>query len=176
MLAQGADPTQVLEAPAAGNTDIGEAGDGGDSHVSAADMVFSLTGQVVEATAGYDTQGLAFAATSTDDLTGADAVTLAAATSSETTPDTTPPALTIVINPDGSMTFTFTKPPVGFDASDVSVSNGTLTNLVQDPTDPTSWTGTLTPKPILKGRSLSPFLMVHIAMKMAFQVRAGRIR
>lgn len=81
-IAQGADPTQVLEAPAAGNTDIGEAGDGGGSHVSAADMVFSLTGQVVEATAGYDTQGLAFAATSTDNLTSADAVTLAAATSS----------------------------------------------------------------------------------------------
>ncbi|MCW2488782.1 retention module-containing protein, partial [Candidatus Symbiopectobacterium sp. NZEC127] len=150
-IAQGADPTQVLEAPAAGNTDVGEAGDGGGSHVNAADMVFGLTGQVVEATAGYDTQGLAFAATSTDDLTGADAANRAAAASSETTPDTTPPALTIVINPDGSVTFTFTKPPVGFDASDVSVSNGTLTNLVQDPTDPTRWTGTLTPNPNFEG-------------------------
>ncbi|WP_264628634.1 Ig-like domain-containing protein, partial [Candidatus Symbiopectobacterium sp. NZEC135] len=49
------------------------------------------------------------------------------------------------------MTFTFTKPPVGFDASDVSVSNGTLTNLVQDPTDPTRWTGTLTPNPNFEG-------------------------
>ena len=150
-IAQGADPTQVLEAPAAGNTDIGEAGDGGGSHVNPADMVFALTGQIVEATAGYDTQGLAFATATTDDLTGADAITPIAAANNETTPDSTPPALTIVINPDDSVTFTFTKPPVGFESGDINVTNGTLTNLVQDPTDPTRWTGTLTPNPNFEG-------------------------
>jgi hypothetical protein len=44
------------------------------------------------------------------------------------------------------ITFTFNEPPVGFNPSDVSVTNGTLGNtLTVSPTDPTVYTATFTP-------------------------------
>ncbi|WP_254592602.1 retention module-containing protein, partial [Pectobacterium polaris] len=145
-IAQGADPTQVLEATAAGNDDTGEAGDGGGGHFNPT-VVLNLTAEVVTTPIGYDTAGSSFTDRASSVLDGVDSSTtlLAAAT------DTTPPSVTIVINSDGTVSFVFTAPPVGFDLSDITVTNGSVTNLVQDPNDPTRWTATLTPAANFEG-------------------------
>ncbi|MGV0820932.1 Ig-like domain-containing protein [Martelella sp. AMO21009] len=44
----------------------------------------------------------------------------------------------------GTVTFTFSEPVTGFDGSDVTVGNGTLSNLTQ--TGPNTWTATVTPE------------------------------
>ncbi|ENO7534253.1 retention module-containing protein [Morganella morganii] len=72
-IAQGADPTQVFEATAAGNTDVGEAGDGGGSHTA---VVLDLTGQIVDPTAGYPTAGIDFATIGTVETDGIDSKSL----------------------------------------------------------------------------------------------------
>ncbi|MEH0834392.1 retention module-containing protein, partial [Pectobacterium cacticida] len=71
---QGADPTQILEATAAGNTDIGEAGDGGGSHAA---VVLDLTGQIVDPTVGYPTAGIGFATDNLVETDGFDTQSLA---------------------------------------------------------------------------------------------------
>ncbi|MDG0802622.1 Ig-like domain-containing protein [Pectobacterium polaris] len=147
-IAQGADPTQVLEATAAGNDDTGEAGDGGGGHFNPT-VVLNLTAEVVTTPIGYDTAGLSFTDRASSVLDGVDSSTLLAATTDTT--DTTPPSVTIVINSDGTVSFVFTTPPVGFDLSDITVTNGSITNLVQDPNDPTRWTATLTPATNFEG-------------------------
>ncbi|WP_155278033.1 retention module-containing protein [Pectobacterium odoriferum] len=147
-IAQGADPTQVLEATAAGNDDTGDAGDGGGGHFNPT-VVLNLTADVVTAPIGYETAGISFTDRASSVLDGADSSTLLAAATDTT--DTTPPSVTIVINRDGTISFVFTKPPVGFDLSDITVANGSVTNLVQDPNDPTRWTATLTPAANFEG-------------------------
>ncbi|MFJ5437800.1 Ig-like domain-containing protein [Pectobacterium brasiliense] len=147
-IAQGADPTQVLEATAAGNDDTGEAGDGGGGHFNST-VVLNLTAEVVTTPIGYDTAGSSFTDRASSVLDGADSSTLLAAATDTT--DTTPPSVTLVINSDGTVSFVFTKPIVGFDLSDITVTNGAVTNLVQDPNDPTRWTATLTPAANFEG-------------------------
>ncbi|WP_409161036.1 retention module-containing protein, partial [Pectobacterium sp. B2J-2] len=147
-IAQGADPTQVLEATAAGNDDVGEAGDGGGGHFDST-VILDLTADVVTAPIGYDTAGISFTDRALSVLEGADASPLLVTTTNTT--DTTPPSVTLVINSDGTISFIFTKPPVGFDLSDITVVNGSVTNLVQDPNDPTRWTATLTPADNFEG-------------------------
>ncbi|MCA5921779.1 beta strand repeat-containing protein, partial [Pectobacterium brasiliense] len=147
-IAQGADPTQVLEATAAGNDDTGEAGDGGGGHFNST-VVLNLTAEVVTTPIGYDTAGSSFTDRASFVLDGADSSTLLAAATDTT--DTTPPSVTLVINSDGTVNFVFTKPIVGFDLSDITVTNGAVTNLVQDPNDPTRWTATLTPAANFEG-------------------------
>ncbi|MFP9230297.1 retention module-containing protein [Pectobacterium cacticida] len=71
---QGADPTQILEATAAGNTDVGEAGDGGGSHTA---VVLDLTGQIVDPTVGYPTAGIGFATDNLVETDGFDTQSLA---------------------------------------------------------------------------------------------------
>ncbi|MFC0143951.1 immunoglobulin-like domain-containing protein [Pectobacterium cacticida] len=71
---QGADPTQILEATAAGNTDVGEAGDGGGSHAA---VVLDLTGQIVDPTVGYPTAGIGFATDNLVETDGFDTQSLA---------------------------------------------------------------------------------------------------
>ncbi|MGV0909184.1 Ig-like domain-containing protein, partial [Martelella sp. FOR1707] len=44
----------------------------------------------------------------------------------------------------GTVTFTFSEPVTGFEAGDVTVGNGTLSNLTQ--TGPNTWTATVTPE------------------------------
>ncbi|WP_264371792.1 Ig-like domain-containing protein [Shewanella donghaensis] len=51
--------------------------------------------------------------------------------------------MTVTINDDGTVSFQFSETPKGFDATDVAVTNGSISNLVQDPTDPTLWTADL---------------------------------
>ncbi|MGG4773552.1 retention module-containing protein [Paenalcaligenes sp. Me52] len=59
-----------------------------------------------------------------------------------TTP--TAPTLKVTINKDGTVSFNFSEKPVGFDATDVHVSNdGRIENLRPDPTDPTKWVADL---------------------------------
>ncbi len=147
-IAQGADPTQVLEATAAGNDDTGEAGDGGGGHFNPA-VVLNLTAEVVTTPIGYDTAGISFTDRASSVLDGVNSSTLLTAATDTT--DTTPPSVTIVINSDGTISFVFTKPPVGFDLTDINVTNGSVTNLVQDPNDPTRWTATLTPAANFEG-------------------------
>ncbi|APS31074.1 Ig-like domain-containing protein [Pectobacterium brasiliense] len=147
-IAQGADPTQVLEATAAGNDDTGEAGDGGGGHFNPT-VVLNLTAEVVTTPIGYDTAGSSFTDRASSVLDGVDSSTLLPAATNTT--DTTPPSVTIVINSDGTVSFVFTKPVVGFDLSDITVTNGAVTNLVQDPNDPTRWTATLTPAANFEG-------------------------
>ena len=43
-----------------------------------------------------------------------------------------------------SVTFTFSEVPVGFSADDLSISGGTISNLVQSTSDPKVWTATFT--------------------------------
>nr|WP_330165200.1 Ig-like domain-containing protein [Pectobacterium versatile] len=148
-IAQGADPTQVLEATAAGNDNTGEAGDGGGGHFNPA-VVLNLTAEVVTTPIGYDTAGASFTDRASSVLDGVDSSTTLLAEATDST-DTTPPSVTIVINSDGTVSFVFTKPIIGFDLSDISVTNGSITNLVQDPNDPTRWTATLTPAANFEG-------------------------
>ncbi|PWC09831.1 hypothetical protein B4923_18235, partial [Brenneria roseae subsp. americana] len=70
---QGADPTQVLEATAAGNDSAGEAGDGGGGHTA---VVLDLTGQIVDVTVGYPTAGIGFATDGVEEFDGADTQSL----------------------------------------------------------------------------------------------------
>ncbi|WP_390962394.1 Ig-like domain-containing protein [Pectobacterium aroidearum] len=147
-IAQGADPTQVLEATAAGNDDTGEAGDGGGGHFNPT-VVLNLTAEVVTTPIGYDTAGISFTDRASSVLDGVNSSTLLTAATDTT--DTTQPSVTIVINSDGTISFVFTKPPVGFDLADINVTNGSVTNLVQDPNDPTRWTATLTPAANFEG-------------------------
>nr|WP_230458268.1 Ig-like domain-containing protein [Pectobacterium carotovorum] len=147
-IAQGADPTQVLEATAAGNDDTGEAGDGGGGHFNPT-VVLNLTAEVVTTPIGYDTAGISFTDRASSVLDGVNSSTLLTAATDTT--DTTPPSVTLVINSDGTISFVFTKPPVGFDLTDINVTNGSVTNLVQDPNDPTRWTATLTPAANFEG-------------------------
>ncbi|WKA64723.1 Ig-like domain-containing protein [Pectobacterium aroidearum] len=147
-IAQGADPTQVLEATAAGNDDTGEAGDGGGGHFNPT-VVLNLTAEVVTTPIGYDTAGISFTDRASSVLDGVNSSTLLTAATDTT--DSTPPSVTIVINSDGTISFVFTKPPVGFDLTDINVTNGSVTNLVQDPNDPTRWTATLTPAANFEG-------------------------
>ncbi|WP_434497754.1 Ig-like domain-containing protein [Pectobacterium aroidearum] len=150
-IAQGADPTQVLEATAAGNDDTGEAGDGGGGHFNPT-VVLNLTAEVVTTPIGYDTAGVSFTDRASSVLDGVDSSTTLLTAAADTT-DTTPPSVTIVINSDGTISFVFTKPPVGFDLTDITVTNGSVTNLVQDPNDPTRWTATLTPAANFEGEA-----------------------
>ncbi|MEH2922330.1 Ig-like domain-containing protein [Samsonia erythrinae] len=145
-IAQGIDPTQALEATAAGNDDTGEAGDGGGSHAA---VVLDLTGDVVVATMGYDTEALAFNDSESSVLNG-DEIATSLMTVSDSG-DITPPSVTVAIEDDGTLRFVFSEPPVGFDLSDITVTNGSVTNLVQDPSDPTRWTATLTPAANFEG-------------------------
>ncbi|WP_437217267.1 Ig-like domain-containing protein [Pectobacterium sp. LFLA-215] len=147
-IAQGADPTQVLEATAAGNDSTGDAGDGGGGHFNPA-VVLNLTAEVVTTPIGYDTAGLSFTDRASSVLDGVDSSTLLTAAADTT--DTTPPSVILVINSDGTISFVFTKPPVGFDLTDITVTNGSVTNLVQDPNDLTRWTATLTPAANFEG-------------------------
>ncbi|WP_368350136.1 Ig-like domain-containing protein [Pectobacterium peruviense] len=147
-IAQGADPTQVLEATAAGNDDSGDAGDGGGGHFNST-VVLNLTGDVVTTPIGYDTAGISFTDRASSVLDGIDSSTSIIAATDTT--DTTPPSVTIVINSDGTISFVFTRTPVGFDLSDVTVTNGSITNLVQDPNDSTRWTATLRPATNFEG-------------------------
>ncbi|WP_434060394.1 Ig-like domain-containing protein [Pectobacterium aroidearum] len=147
-IAQGADPTQMLEATAAGNDDTGEAGDGGGGHFNPT-VVLNLTAEVVTTPIGYDTAGISFTDRASSVLDGVNSSTLLTAATDTT--DTTPPSVTIAINSDGTISFVFTKPPVGFDLTDINVTNGSVTNLVQDPNDPTRWTATLTPAANFEG-------------------------
>ncbi|WP_315709782.1 retention module-containing protein [Brenneria uluponensis] len=150
-IAQGADPTQVLEATAAGagNGDIGEAGDGGGGH-STADIMLNLTGKIVDPTAGFDTTGITNSVTDIPSLT--DPNLLAAQIQETSIPsDTTSPSIVITFNRDGSLNFQFTEAPVGFDLSDITVNNGIVSDLLQDPNDPTHWTAVLTPSSNFEG-------------------------
>ncbi|WP_253272510.1 retention module-containing protein, partial [Pectobacterium brasiliense] len=145
-IAQGADPTQVLEATAAGNDDAGEAGSGGGAHST---VVLDLTGEVVTVPVGYDTDEQSLTDQSLP-IRNSEVSSIPLTTVTDIT-DITPPAVTIVINSDGTISFVFTKPIVGFDLSNITVTNGAVTNLVQDPNDPTRWTATLTPAANFEG-------------------------
>ncbi|WP_245394226.1 Ig-like domain-containing protein [Pectobacterium parvum] len=107
-----------------------------------------MTAEVVTTPIGYDTAGLSFTDRASSVLDGVDSSTLLAAATDTT--DTTPPSVTIVINSDGTVSFV-SQNDYWFDLSDITVTNGSITNLVQDPNDPTRWTATLTPAANFEG-------------------------
>ncbi|KAA8995535.1 retention module-containing protein, partial [Affinibrenneria salicis] len=142
-IAQGADPTQILDPTAAGNEDIGEAGDGGGSHTA---VVLDLTGKVVDPTSGFATNGLNGTSDNVDDTETAASTLVSSNTDTTDTSDTTAPSLTVTIGDNGTVEFTFSETPSGFTPGDVTVEHGTLGDLVQDANDPTHWTAVLTPE------------------------------
>ncbi|WP_336580013.1 retention module-containing protein, partial [Alcaligenes sp. CHO6] len=63
-----------------------------------------------------------------------------------------PPSVTVKINDDGTVTFTFTEVPFGFDVGDIVVTGGgRIEGLTPDNNDPKNWTGTLVPPPNYEG-------------------------
>ncbi|USP47896.1 Ig-like domain-containing protein [Alcaligenes faecalis] len=63
-----------------------------------------------------------------------------------------PPSVTVKINDDGTVTFTFTEVPFGFDIEDIEVTDGgRIEGLTPDNKDPKTWTGTLVPPPNYEG-------------------------
>ncbi|MEZ7812019.1 retention module-containing protein, partial [Alcaligenes phenolicus] len=63
-----------------------------------------------------------------------------------------PPSVTVKINDDGTVTFTFTEVPFGFDIEDIVVTGGgRIEGLTPDNKDPKTWTGTLVPPPNYEG-------------------------
>jgi ribosomal 50S subunit-recycling heat shock protein/Ca2+-binding RTX toxin-like protein len=63
-----------------------------------------------------------------------------------------PPSVTVKINDDGTVTFTFTEVPFGFDIEDIEVTGGgRIEGLTPDNKDPKTWTGTLVPPPNYEG-------------------------
>nr|MBP6621811.1 retention module-containing protein [Alcaligenes sp.] len=63
-----------------------------------------------------------------------------------------PPSVTVKINDDGTVTFTFTEVPFGFDIEDIVISGGgRIEGLTPDNKDPKTWTGTLVPPPNYEG-------------------------
>ncbi|QHS10151.1 Ig-like domain-containing protein [Sinimarinibacterium sp. NLF-5-8] len=62
-----------------------------------------------------------------------------------------PPTLTITIGADGTVEFQFSRPPQGFDGSDVVVENGRIENLRPDPNDPSRWIADLIPDANFEG-------------------------
>ncbi|MFP1733621.1 beta strand repeat-containing protein, partial [Lonsdalea quercina] len=145
---KGLDPTQSLEATAAGgntSTDIGEAGDGGGHREN---VVLDLTGNVVDPTSGYETGTLTSASdvSSEDTSGGTRSSAVSTDTSSEAaSADTTAPSLVISFAEDGKVEFKFSETPNGFDLTDIAVDHGSITSLTQDPNDPTHWVAILTP-------------------------------
>ncbi|QJA21275.1 cadherin repeat domain-containing protein [Pectobacterium punjabense] len=132
-IAQGADPTQVLEAAAAGNDDTGEAGDGGGGHFNST-VVLDLTADVVTAPIGYDTAGISFTDRASSVLDGVDSSTLLTATAATTAEDNSAPVTadqSIATDEDTPVSGTIVATDVDGDTLRYSVStqpaNGTLT-------------------------------------------------
>ncbi|MGO3890615.1 MAG: retention module-containing protein [Paenalcaligenes sp.] len=66
------------------------------------------------------------------------------ATENADEPVASAPTLKVTIHSDGTVSFKFSEVPVGFELSDVNVSNGgRIENLRPDPTDPTKWVADL---------------------------------
>ncbi len=132
-IAQGADPTQVLEAAAAGNDDTGEAGDGGGGHFNST-VVLDLTADVVTAPIGYDTAGISFTDRASSVLDGVDSSTLLTATAATTAEDNSAPVTadqSIVTDEDTPVSGTIVATDVDGDTLSYTVNtqpaNGTLT-------------------------------------------------
>ncbi|GKW26381.1 hypothetical protein PEC311524_39750, partial [Pectobacterium carotovorum subsp. carotovorum] len=132
-IAQGADPTQVLEAAAAGNDDTGEAGDGGGGHFNST-VVLDLTADVVTAPIGYDTAGILFTDRASSVLDGVDSSTLLTATASTTAEDNSAPVTadqSIATDEDTPVSGTIVATDVDGDTLSYTVNtqpaNGTLT-------------------------------------------------
>ncbi|WP_233671883.1 retention module-containing protein, partial [Pectobacterium punjabense] len=132
-IAQGADPTQVLEAAAAGNDDTGEAGDGGGGHFNST-VVLDLTADVVTAPIGYDTAGISFTDRASSVLDGVDSSTLLTATAATTAEDNSAPVTadqSIATDEDTPVSGTIVATDVDGDTLSYTVStqpaNGTLT-------------------------------------------------
>ncbi|WP_338091655.1 retention module-containing protein, partial [Pectobacterium punjabense] len=132
-IAQGADPTQVLEAAAAGNDDTGEAGDGGGGHFNST-VVLDLTADVVTAPIGYDTAGISFTDRASSVLDGVDSSTLLTATAATTAEDNSAPVTadqSIATDEDTPVSGTIVATDVDGDTLSYTVNtqpaNGTLT-------------------------------------------------
>ncbi|MFJ5367140.1 retention module-containing protein, partial [Pectobacterium punjabense] len=132
-IAQGADPTQVLEAAAAGNDDTGEAGDGGGGHFNST-VVLDLTADVVTAPIGYDTAGISFTDRASSVLDGVDSSTLLTATAATTAEDNSAPITadqSIATDEDTPVSGTIVATDVDGDTLSYTVgtppANGTLT-------------------------------------------------
>ncbi|UVO10532.1 retention module-containing protein [Pectobacterium polonicum] len=132
-IAQGADPTQVLEAAAAGNDDTGEAGDGGGGHFNST-VVLDLTADVVTAPIGYDTAGILFTDRASSVLDGVDSSTLLTATAATTAEGNSAPVTadqSIATDEDTPVSGTIVATDVDGDTLSYTVgtppANGTLT-------------------------------------------------
>lgn len=76
--------------------------------------------------------------------TASSALSITVDTSAPTVAISAVPA-TLLAGQTATVTFSFSEAPSGFDASDISVSGGTLSGLAVSPTNPNVYTATLTP-------------------------------
>ncbi|WP_339082204.1 Ig-like domain-containing protein [Pseudomonas sp. TMP9] len=140
-LAAGFDPTTDLEAPAAGaGTGAGTGGAAGGGHSF---VLLDETGQQLDPTVGFDTEGPSLAGQTAAENVAANA-TQAVDIGAPTVASIVMADTALSVGETSLVTITFSEAVVAFDNTDVTVENGTLSAL-SSADGGVTWTGTFTP-------------------------------